>query len=117
MSKKENKPDKKNAEAKTFWDECDYMILWNQKAPEDTPAWDDLRTIAEILNEKFPRTDVLSLTDAKLLGMMEEAGILEKLPEIDKDERKDRLFALKCALSRVIEGDGDYDARQHDALV
>ena len=47
--------------------------------------------------------------------MMREAGILQTLPEIDEGERKDRLFALKCALSRVIEGDEDYNAHQHDA--
>ena len=115
MSVKDNGFDKKNAPAKTFWDECDYMILWNQEAPEGMPAWDDLRKIAKILNAKFPRTDVLSLTDAKLLEMMSEAGILQTLPEIIESEKKDRLFALKCALSRVIEGDEDYDAHQHDA--
>ena len=115
MSVKDNELDKKNAPAKTFWDECDYMILWNQDAPEDIPAWDTLRKMAKILNAKFPRTDVLSLTDAKLLEMMSEAGILQTLPVIDESERKDRLFALKCALSRVIEGDEDYDAHQHDA--
>ena len=117
MEKKDNESDKKNAPPKTFWDECDYMILWNQNTPEDTLTWDDLRKIAKILNEKFPRTDVLSLSDAKLLDMMNEADILRKLPEIDGNERKDRLFALKCALSRVIEGDEDYNAHQHDALV
>ena len=115
MSVKDNDFDKKNAPPKTFWDECDYMILWNQAAPESIPVWDDLRKMAVILNTKFPRTDVLSLTDKKLLDMMREAGILQTLPVIDESERKDRLFALKCALSRVIEGDEDYDAHQHDA--
>ena len=115
MSIKDNELDKKNAPPKTFWDECDYMILWNQGAQEGIAAWDDLRKMAITLNAKFPRTDVLSLTDAKLLEMMREAGILQTLPEIDEDERKDRLFALKCSLSRVIEGDEGYDAHQHDA--
>ena len=110
-----NADDYKKAPPKTFWDECDYMILWNQNAPEDTLTWDDTRKIAVILNTQFPRTDVLSLTDAKLLDMMREAGIL--LPEIGEDTRKDCLFAIKCALSRVIEGDEDYDAHQGDAYI
>ena len=41
MSIKEDEPDKKNAAPKTFWDECDYMILWNQDAPESKPAMND----------------------------------------------------------------------------
>ena len=105
--------DYKNAPPKTFWDECDYMILWNQNA--DKLTWDDVRSIAVILNEKYPRTDVLSLTDAKLLDMMREAAPLDKLPEISEDKRKDYLFAIKCALSREIEGDWDYNARQGEA--
>ena len=117
MNIKDNGFDKKNAPPKTFWDECDYMILWNQNARASKLSWDDIREIAIILNDKYPRTDVLSLSDAKLLDMMREAGILDNLPEIDGKEQKDRLFVIKCALSRVIEGDEDYDAHQHDAWV
>jgi Fe-S-cluster formation regulator IscX/YfhJ len=80
-------------------------------------TWDDCRPIAIILNKKFPRTDVLSLNDTKLLDMMREASILDKLPEISDDKRKDFLFAIKCSLSRIIEGDEDYNAHQKDAFV
>jgi len=80
-------------------------------------TWDSSRVIAEIINSKYPNTDVLSLTDKGLLGMMANAGILSKLPEIHADERKDCLFGVKCALSRVIEKDEDYNAHQNDALV
>ena len=41
MSVKDNELDKKNAPAKTFWDECDYMILWNKDAPEGIPVCED----------------------------------------------------------------------------
>ena len=78
-------------------------------------TWDSSRGIALIINDKFPFTDVLSLSDTKLLKMMKEAEILDKLPEIDLDEREDSLFMIKCALARVIEGDEDYNAHQHDA--
>jgi Fe-S-cluster formation regulator IscX/YfhJ len=84
----------------------------------ETLTWDDSREIADILNEKFSRIDVLSLTDAKLLEMLSEAGVLDKLPEIvDKQEKADALFCVKVALTRVVEDDSDYDARQGDAYV
>ena len=80
-------------------------------------TWDSSRAIAEIINKKYPGTDVLSLTDKGLLSMMADAGILNKLPKIDADERKDCLFGVKCALSRAIENDDDYNAHQNDAFV
>jgi len=80
-------------------------------------TWDSSRAIAVIINDKFSNTDVLSLDDEELLGMMKKAGLLDKLPEIGKDEREDCLFDIKCALSRIIEGDEDYDAHQGDAWV
>jgi len=80
-------------------------------------TWDSARAIAEIIIDKYPNTDVLSLTDKGLLGMMADTGILSKLPEIDADEREDCLFSVKCALSRVIENDEDYNGHQNDALV
>ena len=80
-------------------------------------TWDSSRAIAVIINEIFPDTDVLSLTDADLLRMMKDAALLDKLPEIDKDEREDCLFDIKCALSRIIEDDENYDARRGDAWV
>jgi Fe-S-cluster formation regulator IscX/YfhJ len=84
----------------------------------DSLTWDDSREIAGILNEKHSRIDVLSLTDAELLEMMKEAGVLDKLPEIeDKREKSDALFCVKCAINRTVEDDGDYDARQGDAYV
>jgi tetratricopeptide (TPR) repeat protein len=91
-------------------------------APDARPKplynWDNSREIAALLNEKFPRTDVLSLTDDALLAMMDKIGLLDDLPEIeDAQEKADALFAIKCALTRAIEGDGDYDARQGDAHV
>jgi len=81
----------------------------------DNLTWDDSREIAERLNEKYPRTDVLSLSDETLLDMMKEIGILAGLPELNADEREDHLFLIKCALSREIEGDWDYNAHQGDA--
>ena len=83
----------------------------------DNITWGNPRVIAAILNDKFPNTDVLSLDDAKLLGMMKEAGVLDKLPEIGKEERTDYLFWIKTALARIIENDGDYNARQGDAWI
>ena len=83
----------------------------------DNLTWDNSRAIAEIINKKHPNTDVLSLTDKGLLGMMANADILNKLPEIDADEREPCLFSIKCALSRVIENDEDYNAHQGDAWV
>jgi Fe-S-cluster formation regulator IscX/YfhJ len=84
----------------------------------DSLTWDDSHEIAAILNEIFPRIDVLSLTDAKLLDMLKEAGILDKLPEVEDEQKKeDVLFTVKVALTRGIEDDSDYDARQGDAWV
>ena len=81
-------------------------------------AWDNPHKIAVLLDAYFPLTDVLSLDDAKLLDMMKEAGILDKLPEIDNDSRRGIcLHAVKCSLLRVIEDDEDYDAHQGDAWV
>ena len=80
-------------------------------------TWDSSRGIAIILNEKFPRTDVLSLGNKKLLEMMEEAGILESLPEINEQERKDCLLCIKVALSRVIEGDEEYYSQSRRRLI
>ena len=85
--------------------------------PDEELTWDSSRAIASMLNEIYPNTDVLSLSDEKLLGMIEESGILDALPEIDEDEREDCLFLIKTALSRIIEDDEVYDARQGDALV
>ena len=68
-------------------------------------TWDSSRAIAVIINEKFPDTDVLSLCDDELLGMIKDAGLLDRLPEIDEDEQEDCLFMIKCALSIVIEDD------------
>jgi len=82
----------------------------------DVLTWDSSRAIAIIINENFPDTDVLSLDDKKLLGMIENAGIMDALPDIDEDEREDCLFMIKTALSRIIEDDEDYDAHQSDAL-
>ena len=58
-------------------------------------TWDDTRKIAIVLDDKYPRTDVLSLNDTKLLDMMKDAGILNRLPGIDEEKRKDYLFAIK----------------------
>jgi Fe-S-cluster formation regulator IscX/YfhJ len=81
-------------------------------------TWDDSREIAAMLNKKFPRIDVLSLTDAKLIEMMKEAGVWDKLPEIEeRQEKADALFCVKVAVSRGVEDDSDYDARQNDAYV
>ena len=80
-------------------------------------TWDSSRAIAVVVNDKFPDTDVLSLADDELLGMIKDARLLDKLPEIGEDEREDCLFDIKCALSRIIEDDEDYDARQGDAWV
>ena len=68
-------------------------------------TWDSSRAIAVIINENFPNTDVLSLTDTELLEKMKDAGLLDKLPEIDEKEREDCLFMIKCALSRLTEDD------------
>lgn len=75
--------------------------------------------IAVILNKKFPKLiDVLDLDDAKLIEMMTEAGLADRLPEDDdKEERECRLHSIKCALLRVIENDGDYNARQNEGRV
>ena len=75
--------------------------------------------IAVILNEKFPKLiDVLDLDDAKLIEMMTEAGLADRLPEDeDKEDREGRLHMIKCALLRVIENDGDYNARQNEGRV
>jgi hypothetical protein len=83
-----------------------------------TLTMDDLDEIAAILNKKYPRTDVLSLTDDKLLEMMDDSGLLDLLP-ISADERtfSDSLFMIKCAISRIVEGDGGYDVHQGDAWV
>ena len=81
----------------------------------DNLTWDSSREIAVLINGKFPNTDVLSLSDAKLLDMMKNVGVMDKLPEISKEERADCLFLIKTALARVIENDGDYNARQGDA--
>ena len=62
-------------------------------------TWDDAREIAKIFCEEYPSTDVLSLTDAGLLVKMDTAGMLEALPEISESEKKERLPAIKSALS------------------
>ena len=80
-------------------------------------TWDSSHAIAEIINGRYPNTDVLSLTDEELLGMMARTGILNSLPEIDAGERGNCLFSIKYALSRVIENSGDYSAHQNDAWV
>jgi Fe-S-cluster formation regulator IscX/YfhJ len=90
----------------------------HQNREADIITWDDYRKIAGILNKKFQRIDVLSLTDAKLLEIMKEAGVLDKLPETpDGQEKEDALFCVKVAVSRGIEDDSDYDARQGDVYV
>ena len=81
--------------------------------------------IAVILNKKFPKLiDVLDLDDAKLIEMMTEAGLIDRLPEDDDtlsaesaEERECRLHSIKCALLRVIENDGDYNARQNEGRI
>ena len=115
MGIKESEVDKKNAPPKTFWDECDYMILWSKSASRSSLNWDSSRAIALILNKKFPNTDVLGLDDDNLLGMMKEAGILAGLPEIDDREREDCLLSIKVALARIIENDEGYIVRSNDA--
>ena len=64
--------------------------------------WENTNAIAILLDDKFPHADVPSLSGEKLLDMMREADILRKLPEIDEDERKDRLSAIKSALLQYI---------------
>lgn len=88
-----------------------------EKYELSTITWDSSRAIAIIINEKFPDTDVLCLSDAKLTEMLKKAGVTDLLPEIPPDEKEDILFCIKCALARVIEGDEDYYAHQNDALV
>ena len=36
--------DEKDAAPKTFWDECDYMILWNKDAPDVEQTMNDKKT-------------------------------------------------------------------------
>ena len=80
-------------------------------------TWDSSRAIAFALNKKYPRTDVLSLRDDKLIEMVRSIEEFSDLPEIEGKERSDCLFSIKCALSRVIENDEDYNTHQNDPLV
>ena len=77
-------------------------------------TWDSSHAIALALNEKFPRTDVLSLKDDKLTEMVRSIEDFSDLPEIEGKERSDCLFCIKVALSRIVEGDEDYDTRPSD---
>jgi hypothetical protein len=88
-----------------------------ERDEQSTITWDSSRAIAIIINEKFPDIDVLSLSDAKLMGMLKKAGVTDLLPEIPRGEKEDILFCIKCALARIIEDDEDYNAHQNDALV
>ena len=77
-------------------------------------TWDSSRAIAEIINDKYPDTDVLSLRDDTLTEMVRSIEEFAALPEIEGQERSDCLFCIKVALSRIIEGDEDYDTRPSD---
>ena len=84
---------------------------------EKSLTWKDTREIAVIINEKYPQTDVLSLSDKKLMEIIGSIESLITMPDIPEDKKEDYLFVIKCALSRVIEGDEDYNTHQGDAWV
>ena len=80
-------------------------------------TWDSSRAIAIAIDKKYPNTDVLSLSDRKLMEMLAALEEFKALPPIPDDEKSDILFSIKVALARVIEKDEDYNAHQGDAYV
>ena len=92
-------------ELETYASFAELLISIMQTAIDDEEplTWYDSRKIAVLIDAKFPKTDVLSLSDAKLLEMIKEIVELDDLPEIDLKKSEDYLFAIKCALTRVAE--------------
>jgi hypothetical protein len=84
---------------------------------EDKITWYDTEVIAKMLCGEHPRIDVLSLNDDGLMRMLEDAGITHVLPPLPSAQKNDVLFMIKCAISRLVEGDGGYDAHHRDAEV
>lgn len=78
----------------------------SEEEPELT--WYDSQVIAYLLLGESPSgVDVLSLTDDRLLEMLaDEEYLLDVLPPLDEAEKADILFCIKCAMARLIEGDG-----------
>ncbi len=65
----------------------------------DNTAWENIRYWAEVLNEKYPRTDLLSLSDDELKRMLLSFAHVSELPE-----EKTYFLALKSAWAVVQNG-------------
>ena len=65
----------------------------------DNTAWENIRYWAEVLNEKYPRTDLLSLSDDELKKMLLSFKPASELPQ---DETY--FLALKSAWAVVQNG-------------
>ena len=74
-------------------------------------AWENIRYWAEVLDEKYPRTDLLSLSDDELKKMLLSFVHTAELPT-----EKTYFFALKSAWA-VVQNGGDDSGEVPDAYI
>lgn len=67
--------------------------------------WDDVRFWAARLEEKYPRTDLISLSDEELYGMLLSLEEARKMPALPQDDVY--FLAVKSAWSVVQNGVDD----------
>ena len=78
-------------------------------------SWDDIHFWARELDEKYPRTDLISLSDKRLCEMLLSLDTAGKMPALPQDDVF--FFALKSAWSVIQHGGVDDSGAVPDAYI
>lgn len=83
----------------------------------DNLNWFSYRRLAEALQQEYPDTDTLDLSDEALGEMLYNLDITKGFSRLAEKDKKDVFFAVRVAWTQIIENDADYNAHFDDAYV
>lgn len=81
----------------------------------DNGSWNAFRMLAEGLEEKYPGTDLMSLGNDRLAGMLLSLEATEGFPEIPSDEFF--FYCVKTAWLSVRSGEDGLPDDEYDAYI